>query len=113
MKNLPEILDRYMEAKEELNRAYDFQSQCPDWRYNTLWANLLILIGNEYAPGIEKTLREREETVKAICRRADFAEAIRNYKPVGMGRNKQVVAFLTRRRLFHALTLLYKLKNHM
>ena len=113
MKNLTDILDRYMEIKEGLDKAYDFSAQCPDWRYNTLWANLLILIGNEYAPGIAKTLRERQKTVEEICRRPDFAEAIRNYKPVGMGRNKQVVAFLTRRRLFGALTLLYKLKNRM
>ena len=112
-KNLTDVLDSYMEVKERLDKAYDFSAQCPDWRYNTLWANLLILIGNEYAPGIEKTLRERQKAVEEICRRPDFAEAIRRYKPVGMGRNKQVVAFLTRRRLFGALTLLYKLKNRM
>ena len=113
MKNIMGVMDAYMEIKEELDEKYAFHEQSPDWRYNTLWANLLIAIGNEYAPGIEKSLREREEAVKEICRRPDIAEAIRNYKPVGMGRNKQVVAFLTRRRLFGALTLLYKFKNHM
>ena len=113
MKNIMESLDRYMEVKEELNRVYDFEAQCPDWRYNTLWANLLIVIGNEYASGVEKSLKERQETVREICRRPDMAEAIRNYKPVGMGRKKQVVAFLTRNRLFGALTRVYKFKNHM
>lgn len=113
MKNLPETLDRYMEIKEDLDKACNFSAERPDWRDNTLWANLLILIGNEYAPGIEKSLRERRKTVEEICRRPDMAAAIRNYKPVGMGRNKQVVAFLTRRRLFGLLTLLYKFKNRM
>lgn len=113
MKNLTRSLDYYMEIKEELDRAYAFHTECPDWRNNTRWANLLIAVGNEYAPGIRKSFRERQAAVEELCRRPDMAEAIRNYKPVGMGRNKQVVAFLIRRRLFGLLTLLYRFKNRM
>ena len=113
MKNLMEKLDDYMEIKERLDREYGFHVECPRWRENTLWANLLILIGNEYAQGIEKPLRERQKTVEELCRRPDMAEAIRQYKPDGLGRNKQMVAFLIRHRLFGLLTLLYKFKNRM
>ncbi|MBQ9492702.1 MAG: glycosyltransferase [Oscillibacter sp.] len=113
MKDLMNVMDRYMEVKEELDRTHRFSAECPDWRDNTRWANLLIAIGNEYAPGIEKPFRERRETVEAICRRPDMAEAIRGYKPAGMGRNKAMVAFLVRRRMFRLLTLLYRFKNRM
>lgn len=113
MKNIMQVLDRYMEAKEELDRTYEFHKECPHWRNNTRWANLLIAIGNEYAPGIEKPFWERQETVEALCRRPDMWGAIRHYKPVGMGRNKTMVAFLVRHNLFGLLTLLYRLKNRM
>ena len=113
MKNIVPVLDRYMEAKEELDRTYEFHKECPRWRVNTRWANLLIAIGNEYAPGVEKPFWERRETVEALCRRPDMREAIRHYKPAGMGRNKAMVAFLVRHNLFGLLTLLYRFKNRM
>ena len=113
MPRLMDVMSRYMEIKEDLDRAHGFSTDCPHWRENTNWANLLILIGNEYAPGIEKSLRERQETVEELCRRPEMAHAIKTYKPAGMGRNKQIVAFLVRHRLFGLLTLLYKYKNHM
>ena len=40
-----------------------------------------------------------------------MAEAIRNLKPQGMGRNKQLVADLVRRQWFGLLALMYKVKN--
>ncbi|MBQ6206341.1 MAG: glycosyltransferase [Oscillospiraceae bacterium] len=113
MKGLVKSLDYYMDIKEELDRKYEFHTEYPDWRNNTRWANLLILIGNEYAPGIRKSFRERREDVEALCRRPDMAEAIRQYRPLGMGRNKQVVASLVRRRMFGTHTLLYRFKNRM
>ena len=113
MKDIMKTLDQYVAIKERLDNAYEFHRECPDWRDNTLWANLLIAIGNEYAPGIEKSFRERRKAVEELCRRPDMASAIRNYKPVGMGRNKAMVAFLVRRRLFRVLTLLYRVKNRM
>lgn len=113
MKDIMKTLDAYMEVKEALDAQYNFHAECPRWRENTLWANLLIAIGNEYAPGIEKSFRARRETVQELCRRPDMARAIRDYKPVGMGRNKAMVAFLVRRRLFRLLTLLYRVKNRM
>ena len=113
MKNLPDVMERYMEGKEAIDAACAFHDAYPQWRENTNWANLLILIGNEYAPGIEKSLRDRQKTVEELCRRPEMARAIQTYKPTGLGRNKQLVTFLVRRRLFALLTLLYKFKNRM
>ena len=41
----------------------------------------------------------------------EMAEAIRKLKPQGLGRNKQIVANLVRRRWYTALALMYSLKN--
>ena len=113
MENLMETLSRVMERKEALAARYDLDAACPDWRDNANWSHLLIAVGNEYARGNPKTMRERQEAVKALCRRPEMARAIRAYKPAGMGRNKQLVAALIRARQFHLLTLLYRLKNRM
>ena len=42
---------------------------------------------------------------------AALAEAIRDLNPQGMGRNKQLVAGLVRRRWFGLLSLMYAVKN--
>ena len=113
MADVTGILDRYMERKEDLARRYDLERDCPQWRDNSCWANLLIAIGNEYAHGNPKPVREREQAVKALCRRPEYAHAIREYPPTGMGRNKQLVAELVRRGWFRPLTWLYRVKNRI
>ena len=40
-----------------------------------------------------------------------MAEALRTLRPQGLGRNKQLVADLVRRRWFGLLSLLYTIKN--
>ena len=119
MKHLMAVMDRYMERKTELAEKTGLGAACPRWRENSNWANLLIAVGNEYAngnlneQGQPKSLRERQEAVKALCARPEMEEAIFSYRPEGLGRNKQMVAFLLRHRLYGLLTLLYKVKNHL
>ncbi|MBQ9346288.1 MAG: glycosyltransferase family 2 protein [Oscillibacter sp.] len=113
MRNLAETLDGYMDRKEALADRYGLDADCPGWRDNTRWANLLIAIGNAYARGIDKNFRQRREDVEALCRVPETAEAIARLKPEGLGRNKQIVADLVRGGHFHLLTLLYRVKNRM
>jgi glycosyltransferase EpsJ len=82
-----------------------------DWEYTTLWAGLLIAVGNEFAPGNPRGASERKRELKRLCRESIFAPAVREYKPGGMGRNKKIVASLIRMRAYGALSLLYALKN--
>lgn len=113
MGGLMETLSRVMERKEALAARYDLDAACPHWRDNANWSHLLIAVGNEYARGNPKSMRERREAIQALCRRPEMARAIRAYKPAGMGRNKQLVAALIRSRRFYLLTLLYRLKNRI
>ena len=55
-----------MERKEDLAARYGLTPGRPQWRENSNWAGLLIAIGNEYAPGNPKTLRQRQETIQAL-----------------------------------------------
>ena len=57
--------------------------------------------------------RQRLCIARAICRRPEMAEAIRSFRPQGLGRNKQMVADLVRGGRFGLLTGLYRLKNRM
>lgn len=82
-----------------------------DWTYNTSWASLLIAVANEFAPGNSASLGEKVKHIKSICAMEPFKGALENYVPEGMNRNKSLVAFLLRRRLFYPLALLYAVKN--
>lgn len=107
---LPTFIDtfmRTMEIKREL--VEKFEIPVPDtWRLNSAWAGLLIAVSNEYAPG---SPGQGSARVRVIAEKPLFAEAIANYKPSGMGRNKTLVAQLLRRRLYCLLGLLYTVKN--
>ena len=113
MKNLAETLDGYMERKERIAARFGLDADCPGWRDNTLWANLLIAVGNAYARGIDRPFRQRREDVEALCRVPETAQAIARLKPEGLGRNKQIAADLIRGGHFRILTLLYWVKNRM
>ena len=89
------------------------EAACPQWRENSNWAGLLIAIGNEYAPGNPKALRQRQETIQALCARPDMAHAIRTLSPAGMSRNKQLAAKLVRGGRFWLLSQLYRIKNRI
>jgi hypothetical protein len=101
---------RSVELKKELVASFGLDPG-PDWVNNTLWSGLLIAIGNEYAPGNEVSFFSHVKNLRALCEGAEFGGAVKAYKPSGMGRNKTAVADLVRRRMYIALSLLYKLKN--
>lgn len=113
MRDFQAVFARFMERKEALARRFDLEAARPQWRETTNWAGLLIAIGNEYARGNKKTLFEKQRTVEALCAVPETARAIQTLVPKGMGRNKQLVAELVRRRWFFLLSLLYRLKNRV
>lgn len=113
MKDFLRVYDRFMERKEELAKRHGLDGACPQWRENTDWAGLLIAIGNEYAPGNPKTIRQRQQAVKELCARPDMARAIASLTPAGLNPNKQMVANLVRGGHFFTLTQMYRLKNRI
>ena len=113
MKDLMKVFDRFMERKEGVAARYGLESARPQWRENSNWAGLLIFIGNEYAKGNPKTIRQRQQAVEGLCCRPDMAKAIATLTPTSLGRNKQLVVDLVRRKQFFLLTMLYRLKNRI
>lgn len=111
MADFRQVFARFMERKEALVQRYGLESARPQWRENSNWAGLLIAVGNEYARGNHKTLREKQRAVEALCAAPEMAEAIRTVTPTGMSRNKQLAAKLLRGGHFFLLTQLYRLKN--
>ncbi len=94
--------------KQALIEKFDIPAP-PWWRLNNAWAGLLIAVSNEFAPGAP--VRGRAERVRALCALPLFAEAIASYRPKNMSRNKGMVAFCLRHRLYGSLARLYELKN--
>ena len=113
MADFLKTFSRFMERKEEVVKKYGLESLRPQWRENSNWAGLLIAVGNEYAPGNKKSIRQRQKTVQEICKMPAFAEAIQKLTPVGMSKNKQMVASFVKGGHFFILTQLYRLKNRI
>ena len=111
MADYMEVFHGFMERKEALVRRYDLQRHSPRWRENSLWAGLLIAVSNEYAPGNPVSFQEKQRRVRAYTELPEMRQAMAALTPEGMGRNKQIVAELLRRRHFTLLTLLYRIKN--
>lgn len=105
------VFGSFMARKAALVQKYLLNDARPQWRENSNWAGLLIAISNEYAPGNQKTGREKQKTVEAICAMPQFAKAIADLNPEGMTRNKQVVAKLVRGGHFFTLSQMYRLKS--
>ena len=111
---LPDYLDtfaRFMEAKAALCERFGLEDERPLWRENSNWAGLLIAVANEYAPGNTAPLREKGRRVRAMTELPEMKAAIAAYTPQNLGRRKQLVADLIRKRQFFLLTLLYWFKN--
>ena len=108
-----QVFSRFLERKTEIVEKYGLSAARPQWRANTVWAGLLIAVGNEYAKSNPKSPREMQEAVERICALPEFSKAIRELRPKGLGRNKQVVADLIGSGRFEILTALYRLKNRM
>lgn len=109
---LPDYMDifrSFMEAKRNLAKRHDLD--LPGWEESSNWAGLLIAIGNEYAPGNPASPRDKQAHVRSYTQLPEIAWAIQTLNPTGMGRNKQVVAALVRRRWFGLLTAFYLIKN--
>ena len=100
-------------CQREIVEKYGLDAARPQWRANTVWAGLLIAVGNEYVKSNPKPVREKRKAVEALCAQPEFAKAIRELRPKGLGRNKQIVADLIGSGRFGTLTALYRLKNHM
>lgn len=113
MADFMSVFGRFMERKEGVAAKYALGSARPMWREHSNWAGLLIAVGNEYAAGNPKTLRERQNTVRSICAMPEMARAIKSVKPCGLSKNKQIVADLIRGRHFFLLTQLYRVKNRI
>lgn len=111
MADFSRVFARFMERKAALAERYGLEADRPQWRENTNWAGLLIAIGNEYARGNPRPWPQRQRAVEALCASPEMAQAIRTVNPVGMNRNKQLVARLVRGGHFTLLTWLYRLKN--
>lgn len=111
---LPHYMDtfrRFMEQKAALAAQYGIDSDDALWRESSQWAGLLIAIGNEFAPGNPAGFTEKRRHVASFAGEKEMAQAVRAIVPRGLGRNKQLVAFLVRRRWFYLLALLYRVKN--
>ena len=67
------------------------------------------ILRGELKPG--ERLMEVRLAKKLGVSRTPIREAIRKLEPQGLGRNKQIVANLVRRRWYTALALMYSLKN--
>lgn len=113
MKDFQKVFGRFMERKAELVEKYHLEAARPQWRENSNWAGLLIAIGNEYATGNTKSIRERQKTVEALCASPEMAHAIETLNPEGMSSNKQLVAKLVRGKHFFTLTQMYRVKNRI
>ena len=113
MRDYPAVFARFLERKAEIVEKYGLDAARPQWWANTVWAGLLIAVGNEYVKSNPKPVREKRKAVEALCAQPGFAKAIRELRPKGLGRNKQIVADLIGSGRFGTLTALYRLKNHM
>ena len=101
----------FMKAKEDLAQRMGLGENMPLWRENSYWSGLLIAIGNEFAASNAASLAEKRRRIRGICQLPAMARAIQAIQPQGLGRNKQIVADLVRRRQFFFLSLLYGMKN--
>ena len=111
MKDYMEVYRGFFRRKEELVRRFDLEGRRPDWREQTLWAGLLIAVGNEYAAGNPASAASKKRRVQAIAESADMAQAVASFAPQGLSRNRQIAAALLRKKRYGLLTLLYLIKN--
>ncbi len=68
-------------------------------------------VRSSWTPTAAASLAEKRRRIRGICQLPAMAQAIQAIHPQGLGRNKQMVADLVRRRQFFLLSVLYGLKN--
>ena len=113
MADFMDVFSRFMERKEAVVKKYDLEAARLQWREHSNWAGLLIAIGNEYAAGNPKSIRQRQKAVEELCARPEMARAIETVTPSGLSANKQMVADLVKGKHFFILTQMYRLKNRI
>lgn len=107
MSGFCDIFAKTMNIKAQLVEKFALPVDS-SWRHNSAWAGLLIAVSNEFAPNNPSNGLSR---IYEICKMPLFAEAIKNYAPKGMSRNKAICAFCLRYRQYSLLALLYTAKN--
>jgi len=110
LKGYDRTFDVSFEIKKNLVKKYNI-AVAKDWKETTLWAGLFIAIGNEFAPGNPADPAQRRKNLRSLCTQGSFADAVKTYKPSGMGRRKALVAALVRARQYRLLAALYEIKN--
>jgi len=100
----------FYEAKSRLIQKFDI-SGISGWENSTLWAGIIIAVGNEYAPGNSISSSMKQKNIKALCGKEPFKSAIATWKPYGAGKRKKIVIDLLASKKYTLLTLLYRLKN--
>lgn len=113
MQDFPQVFGRFLERKEALAKRYGLDEARPLWRENTNWAGLLIAVGNEFAKGNPRSLKERRQAVRDLCRRPEMVQAMERVTPEGLSSNKQLVVRLLRGGHFYLLSQLYRVKNRI
>jgi glycosyltransferase EpsJ len=111
MAHYPDTFRSFLARKRTLAQTLDIASRVPDWEDSTLWAGLLIAVSNVYAPGNPFSSAQQTGQVRAIAESADFSTVISRVRPVGLSRNKALVAALLRGKHYRLLTMLYRIKN--
>lgn len=110
MRNFEEIFLGFFEAKNRLIQKFDIVG-VSGWENSTLWAGILIAVGNEYAPGNDISLALKQKRIKTLCEKEPFKAAMAAWKPYGAGKRKKIVVDLLASKKYTLLTLLYALKN--
>ncbi len=110
MKNFEEVFMDFFAAKSRLVSKFDIQG-ISGWENSTLWAGILIAVGNEYAPGNDASILKKCRNLKALCEKEPFRSAIASGKPSGAGKRKRIVIDLVSSKSYWLLTLLYLIKN--
>lgn len=110
MKDFETTFLSFFEAKSMLIQKFDIEG-VNGWENSTLWAGILIAVGNEYAPGNDMPASMKQKKVKGLCEKDPFKTAIETWKPYGAGKRKKVVIDLLVSKKYRLLTMLYAIKN--
>lgn len=106
-----QTFSRFMVEKQELVERFKLEDARPQWQQNSYWNGLLIAVGNVYAKGNKASFWGKTQMVKSLCKREQMADAMQKIYPKNLGRNKQIVADLLRKKHYLTLSLLYTYKN--
>lgn len=81
MRDYPAVFARFLERKAEIMEKYGLDAARPQWRANTVWAGLLIAVGNEYVKSNPKPVRESGRPWKPSAPSRSLRKPSGNYAP--------------------------------